>query len=178
MSDGAAPDLYGWTGDILLSMCSDEHCLRGMTNIVNDIANGTPTGLTRGLLLASKIIPTRKPNGGIRPIAIITMWYKLAALLICQVLKPSIAPMFQPIQFGCGAQGVLSAQPTSSKHFLTPVVPTESTSPPTLEQPFKREEGRTSCALFTTTRPLAPPSDCSTGRSGRPPAPSLWKATV
>jgi NAD(P)H-dependent FMN reductase len=105
LANGAAPDLAGWTGELVQVLVNDEVCLAGLHALVLDIANGSLVEDARALLLASKLIAVPKGDDGVRPIAIGSTFYKLAALLCMKEVRPAFASLFEPIQLGVGVEG-------------------------------------------------------------------------
>jgi hypothetical protein len=103
LDNGSGPGISGWTGSLLRVAASDKECANGLKCITQDIANGLFTGEVRDRLLASRLIPLRKPNGDIRPIAIGEVLYRMAALYTLSLFKSSAC--FKRIQYGVGLPG-------------------------------------------------------------------------
>ena len=55
-------------------------------------------------LLAARLIPLRKPNGGVRPIAIGEVWFRLAGICAMEAC-PGASRMLAPLQLGVGVAG-------------------------------------------------------------------------
>ena len=66
---GSAPGLSGWTESLLLPLAEDSHLLLALTSLLEDIACDRldPASPTR--LLSCRLIPARKKDNGVRPIA-------------------------------------------------------------------------------------------------------------
>ena len=70
-----------------------------------DFINGKLSGPARDLLLASKEIGLLKPSGGVRPIAMPEIFFKLAGLFLLTIHREELAQTFLPIQYGVGVSG-------------------------------------------------------------------------
>ena len=57
------------------------------------------------ILLGARLIPITKKDGGIRPIAIGTIFHKLISSAIMCNLKEKLPGTFSPVQFGVGMPG-------------------------------------------------------------------------
>ena len=90
MANGSAPGRSGWTGDLLRAIGDDPHCLEGITSLVTMILNGEVRGRAREVLLTSVLVGIGKPKGGVRPIAIGEVFYKLAALYALRTIRDDI----------------------------------------------------------------------------------------
>ena len=80
LANGAAPAGSGWTGELLQSLAADTDCYVGIECIVNDILNGDLSSELRDVILASVLVVAAKSSGGVRPIAMGEVFYKLAGL--------------------------------------------------------------------------------------------------
>jgi hypothetical protein len=86
-------------------LVGDTECLDALCVLVGDIINGHLYGPARTYLTASLLIPTSKPSGGIRPIAVSEVFYKLACLYGMELVHDALPVIFEPIQLGVGAKG-------------------------------------------------------------------------
>jgi hypothetical protein len=104
---GASAGPSGLSADHLTVAMVDDTCLQGICDITSDILKGAIHGLGRLLLIAATSIGSDKEKGGIRPLAIGEIYYKLAAKATCGDFKKSKAQpkVFKGIQLGCGAEG-------------------------------------------------------------------------
>jgi hypothetical protein len=96
-----AEGLSGWTRPLLDQAIKEPAVLACLRLLTDMIRQGTAPGAN--LLTASRLIPLTKPNGGIRPIAIGDLIYKVAAKAILNCLyKPD---MLLPCQLGVRTPG-------------------------------------------------------------------------
>ena len=84
MANGAAAGPDGWTEDLLSPLLVDPSFLRFATCFVQTIVDGKPP-CERKRLVASRLVGIPKPDGGIRPIAVGSVWLKIAARYIFHV---------------------------------------------------------------------------------------------
>ena len=77
--------------------------------LIKDIINGKLTGAARTLLLSCVLVATRKSSGGVRPIAMGEVFYKLAGLYALELVRPHVADALGPHQFGLAPGGSESA---------------------------------------------------------------------
>ena len=90
MANGAAPGRSGWTGDLLKAIIPDAECLEGIVTLTALIINGEIGGEAKDHLLTSILVGISKPNGGVRPIAVGEVFYKLAALYALKAVKKDL----------------------------------------------------------------------------------------
>jgi hypothetical protein len=96
-----APGPSGWTVGLLRLAAKSPEFLCFLVTLTGQIAAGTAPG--RDLLCAARLTPLIKPDGGIRPIAVGELFYRLA-------MKAIFASNFRhdllsPHQFGVGSKG-------------------------------------------------------------------------
>ena len=80
-NDGAASGPSGWGGNMISSLIESDICRDGIRTLLKDIINGNLPESARQLLLASRAIAPYKRNGGIRPIAMGELFYRLAGVI-------------------------------------------------------------------------------------------------
>jgi len=103
---GKAPGLSGWTESLILPLLEDPGTLGNFSLFIMDLCNGRIVGSGRNLLLASVLIPLRKPKGGIRPIAIGECFVKIAkAYMLSLVDAEQLKFLMAPVQFGIMSKG-------------------------------------------------------------------------
>lgn len=166
--NGSAPGISGWTGDLIHMLCDDEVCLQGFVDMCTTIAHGLPTAHAKLHLRSSILMPLTKPGGGIRPIAIGEVFYRLAALYCYDQVDLQAA--FPDIQFGCGKPGgpetahhiLQSAMTTSRPHDSAPA----SSMPPPLSNAGNAADAAVSVPPPPPPLPISPPA------SPPPPPPS------
>jgi hypothetical protein len=96
-----APGVSGWTVALLKLAVRSESFKKMLTTLVSMVLAGTAPG--QGLLCASRLIALEKPDGGVRPIAVGELIYRLCTKA---VLRNSFKPDFlSPGQFGVGRKG-------------------------------------------------------------------------
>jgi len=105
MANGAAPGPSGWTGELLEALTDDPDWVRCVCILIEDIINGNLRSDARSYLVASTLHPIPKSEGGIRPIAVGEVWYKLAASYVMDSVRDSFPALFEPIQMGVGCPG-------------------------------------------------------------------------
>ena len=88
----------GWTGELIKALVGDADCLAGLVALVEDIVNGDLDDGARKLLLSSSLIASEKDSGGVRPIAIGDVFYRLACHYVLHLVQPSVAALLEPIQ--------------------------------------------------------------------------------
>ena len=103
---GSAPGLSGWTDSLLLPLAEDPHLLLAITSFLEDIASGRIDSASRARLLSCRLIPARKKDGGVRPIAVSEVFLRAAtALSLRLVPSGTLSHLLAPIQFGLGSIG-------------------------------------------------------------------------
>jgi len=105
LKNGSAAGPSGWTGELVAPLAADRECLHALGVLVADIINGTLDDQARSLLLSGLLIPVRKDDGGVRPIAISECFYKLATMYAVNLVSADLPAIFEPIQLGVGAVG-------------------------------------------------------------------------
>ena len=68
-------------------LLKDQACLLGLTGLISDIINGNFNEQAREYILAARLIGLCKPSGGIRPIAIGELFFRLAARYMNERMK-------------------------------------------------------------------------------------------
>jgi len=105
LANGSTPGPSKWTGEMIADI-SDSPCLLGVRLLVQDLINGDiPRGDVRHQLLASRLVPIAKSDGGVRPIAMGEAIFKLAALYAISLIHQVIKSVFPCIQLGGGYSG-------------------------------------------------------------------------
>ena len=101
---GSAPGLSGWTESLLLPLAEDSHLLLALTAILEDVAGGRLDSATRARLLSCRLIPGRKKDNGVRPIAVSEVFLRAASSLSLRLLPPgTLSCLLTPFQLGLGA---------------------------------------------------------------------------
>jgi hypothetical protein len=109
LANGASPGRSGWTGDLLKALIDEPECIEGLATITLLIINGDISGKLKQVLLTSVLVGIDKPNGGIRPVAVGEVFYKMAALYIMAVVEEEMKEALGPQQFAMLPGGAESA---------------------------------------------------------------------
>jgi Reverse transcriptase (RNA-dependent DNA polymerase) len=103
MPKGSAPGPSGWTYEhIRAAALASEDAFEAVRRLVNLILSGELPYLAE--LLDSTLIAFKKPGGGIRPIAIGEVFYRLAALSGMAAV-PDVGRSLAPLQLAVGTRG-------------------------------------------------------------------------
>ncbi|TIB59545.1 hypothetical protein E3P77_04160, partial [Wallemia ichthyophaga] len=111
MNAGTAPGPSGWTYSLTKEAFKVESFRHFMNLLTRLVVQGVAPG--RQMLCASRLIPLGKPDGGVRPIAVGEIFYRLLMKAIMRTyFKPSC---LLPFQLGVGSSGgvepvILAAQ--------------------------------------------------------------------
>ena len=100
---GAGPS--GWTAELLLPLLSDETCLKGITLLVQLIANNTLDDHSRTLLTCSLLHAIPKKDNDLRPLALGELFVKLACKYCFNLDAPGFPDIFEPIQLAVCCPG-------------------------------------------------------------------------
>jgi hypothetical protein len=114
--NGAAADHFGWNCDLLKPLLQSQECIRGMAALVSDVINGTlemPSFVNSGTVIA-----ITKPQGGLRPICIPTMWQKLASRWMTRSYKRQVTLYLGPSQMAIGVKGGSESAANMSRTML------------------------------------------------------------
>jgi hypothetical protein len=88
-------------------LTEDPDTLTNLTFLLEDIGTGSPAGPLRDLLLTSLLVPGRKKDDGVRPIAMGEVFVKLSELYLLSLITPAtLQSIFGGIQFGYSKGGV------------------------------------------------------------------------
>ena len=105
---GSAAGPSGWTYEHIRAAAeANESCSEAIRELLNTVISGELPQLPE--LLASTLIPFEKPTGGVRPIAVGEVWFRLAglcALSTCREVGLSLAPLQQGVGVAGGAQNI------------------------------------------------------------------------
>ena len=105
MATGAAPGPTGWTAELLLTLWEDSSCAEGLHAIISDICNARLPDSARKLLLSSRLLAIPKSGGGLRPISIGEILYRVSSSYLMDFISSSFPSLFPCIQKGVGARG-------------------------------------------------------------------------
>jgi hypothetical protein len=96
-----APGVSGWTVKLIRLAAKTPEFLLFLVTITSQIAAGTAPG--RDLLCAARLTPLLKADGGIRPVAVGELFYRLAMKAIFAANYRQ--DLLSPNQFGVGSKG-------------------------------------------------------------------------
>ena len=101
---GSAPGLSGWTESLLLPLAEEPLLLLSVTSFLEDIACGRVDPASRTRPLACRLIPAKKKDGGVRPIAVSEVFLRAASSLSLRLLPAgALSRLLAPLQLGIGA---------------------------------------------------------------------------
>jgi len=105
--NGSAPGPSGWTGSHLMLLwdSGSTDARAGLTLLIRDICNGVFSGETKKRLLACRLIPLDKKDGGVRPVAIAEVFVKCAAHCAMALIEDDMQLFFPSIQYGVRRAG-------------------------------------------------------------------------
>ena len=96
-----APGVSGWTVPLLRLACRSPRVVEFLTSLTAAIGANTAPG--RSMLRVSRLTPLMKPSGGIRPIAVGELLYRLSAKALLR--KSFKSDFLLPYQLGVGSKG-------------------------------------------------------------------------
>ena len=101
--NGAAPGPSGWGGNMLSILASDDTCVEAMSLLITNIINGDIPNQVKHLFTSSRLVVLGKKNGGgVRPVAIGELFYRIAAAHAFRVVREYMAELLSPHQYGIG----------------------------------------------------------------------------
>ena len=101
----AACGPLGMTGELLEPLLQDYDTTNGIVALLNEMLRGTLPAPIARMVSAPRFIASNKPDGGIRPIGMGDLFYKLAAHTAVKAVEPSFGKIFPRIQYGLGIRG-------------------------------------------------------------------------
>ena len=125
MPPGSAAGLDGMRPLHLKQLISAEatepgrRLLRSITRLVNLILSGSVPDYARDSLFGASLCALRKKDGGLRPIAIGSVYRRLASRLAAHHLTSVIGPELRPVQMGVGTPLGCEAAVHATREFLT-----------------------------------------------------------
>jgi hypothetical protein len=103
--NGSAPGPSGWTARLIMRTLYDETCLTGFCRLINDINTDNLPPEARQYILPCTLVAVPKKNGGLRPIAIGEIFYRIAAKFAKRTVEKDILDMWNGIQLGINVPG-------------------------------------------------------------------------
>ena len=80
LKNGSSGRPSRWTRELVFALMDDPDCVQGLGTLIGDMLNGHLPDQARAYLTCSVLIPVSKPGGGIRPIAVSEVFYRLAGI--------------------------------------------------------------------------------------------------
>jgi hypothetical protein len=99
-NNGSSPGPSGWGSNMLEVLAEDAQCVEGVRLLVEHIVNNNLPSVSRIMLTSSSLIALEKTTGGVRPIAVSELFYKLAAQYAMGLIAPVIKKHVGKHQFG------------------------------------------------------------------------------
>ena len=117
--NGSSPGPSGWGSNMLSVLAHDPECVDAMRVLVERIVNDQLPDTVRQLLTASSLIALTKPNGGVRPIAMGELFYRVAAQYAMSLIRLDARKALAPHQYGVGQSDGCAQIVHSLQHQLT-----------------------------------------------------------
>jgi len=117
-NNGSASGPSGWGGNMLSTLAESPICMAGIIALLKDIINGNIPAESRPYLLACRLVGLNKNGGGIRPIAIGEVFYRLAAVIAVKKVVLQAADLLSPHQYGVGVSSGAERILHSMQHTL------------------------------------------------------------
>ena len=122
--NGSAPGPSGWGSNMLSILADDPESVDALCTLIEQIINDDLPSTARTLLTSCSLIALNKDEkGGIRPIAMSELFYRIAAQYALGIVTPHIHSILAPHQFGVGVSDGCTQIIHSLQHSL--VSPTE-----------------------------------------------------
>eukprot|EP00884_Botryococcus_braunii_P000173 jgi/Botrbrau1/10156/Bobra.0121s0008.1 len=95
--------------------------LDGLTSLLNAVFRGAMPAGIRPFWVGGAVTPLLKPQGGLRPIAVGSIFRRLASKIAVRAAPPAVGPYLRPLQVGVGVRGGARPLSTRSTGWLRPV---------------------------------------------------------
>jgi hypothetical protein len=107
LNNGSAPGVSGWNGSHLAAVWAhgSKDAKEGLHLLLRDVCNGLFSGECCKRLMACRLVPLMKKDGGVRPIAIAELFAKAAAHCAVALVEEDIPKLFPKIQYGVKRPG-------------------------------------------------------------------------
>ena len=100
-------------------LADDAQCRTALVRLMQDICNDNIPEEVKDLLLSSHLVALKKPSGGLRPIAIGELFYRIAATISVRRIRSAATSLLTPLQFGFGIRNGCEQIVHSLQHVLT-----------------------------------------------------------
>ena len=94
LKNGSSGGPSGWAGELVFALLDDPDCVQGLGVLISDMLNGHLPDQARAYLTCSILIPVSKPGGGIRPIAVSEVFYRLTSLYALHLVRDLLPKIF------------------------------------------------------------------------------------
>jgi len=105
MGKARAPGISGWTYELVEAACFNETSKAGICKLINLIANGQLNKEAARMLLSTRAVPIGKRSGGVRPLGIGEVFYRISAKLICNLIAKDVRAATNDLQYAVGMPG-------------------------------------------------------------------------
>ena len=119
LDNGSSPGPSGWGTNMLSVLADDPECVESMRVLIERILNDQLPDTLRQLLTASTLIALTKPKGGVRPIAMGELFYRVAAQYAMALIRFDARDALAPHQYGVGHSDGCAQIIHSLQHELT-----------------------------------------------------------
>ena len=118
-NNGASSGPSGWGGNMLSTLVSSDICRGGIIALMRDMINCRLPAEAAELLCASRLVGLNKPSGGIRPVAVGELLYRMAGVIMTRTVSGVAAQLLAPHQYGVGVPSGAERILHSVQHSLT-----------------------------------------------------------
>ena len=94
-NNGSAAGPSGWGGNMVSILADDRRCSSALLRLLQDIANDGITDAMRSLLLSCDLVAIEKPAGGLRPIAVGELFYRITATIAVRRVRETAVPILE-----------------------------------------------------------------------------------
>ena len=104
---------------MLSTLVSSDICRAGIIALMRDMINCRLPAEAAKLLCASRLVGLNKPGGGIRPVAVGELFYRMAGVIMMKKVSGVAAQLLAPHQYGVGVPSGAERILHSVQHSLT-----------------------------------------------------------
>ena len=118
-NNGSSAGPSGWGGNMVSILADDSRCRTALLRLMQDLCNDNIPDSIRDLLLSSHLVAIQKPSGGLRPIAIGELFYRIAGSIAVRRVRADATSLLAPHQFGFGLRNGCERIVHSLQHALS-----------------------------------------------------------
>jgi Reverse transcriptase (RNA-dependent DNA polymerase) len=118
-NNGSSAGPSGWGGNMVSILADDTTCRVALLRLMQDVCNDNIPDAIRDLLLSSHLVALRKPSGGLRPIAVGELFYRIAGSIAVRSVRAAATSLLVPHQYGFGLRNGCEQIVHSLQHSLT-----------------------------------------------------------